>query len=90
MPSERPEDTKAGESDELTAIEGIGAQRGRWLREALGVSTYEALASLSAADIEARLRAEGKVVSRSAIEAWIGKARELSAGALEEYLVEDE
>jgi hypothetical protein len=81
MPSKRPEDTKAGDSDELTAIEGIGAQRERWLREALGVGTYEALATLSAADIEARLRAEGKAVSRSEIEAWIGKARELAADA---------
>jgi hypothetical protein len=81
MPRERPDDKKPAESDDLTAIEGIGAQRERWLRKALGVSTYEALGRLSANDIESRLRAEGQVVSRSAIEAWIAKASELAAGA---------
>jgi hypothetical protein len=80
MPSERPEGKKAVESDDLTAIEGIGVQRERWLRKALGVRTYKALATLSANDIESRLRAEGQVVSRSAIEVWIARASELAAG----------
>jgi hypothetical protein len=80
MPTEREVDTKAAESDDLTVIEGIGAQRERLLREALGIRTYEALAALSAADAESRLRAEGQVASRSVIEAWIARARELARG----------
>jgi hypothetical protein len=78
MPTERTEDTTA-ESDDLTVIEGIGAQRERLLRKVLGVRTYEGLAGLLPAEVESRLRAEGQVVSRSAIEAWIVKAGELTA-----------
>jgi hypothetical protein len=81
MPTERSEDKNTAESDDLTAIEGIGAQRERWLREALGASTYKALAALSADDVESRLRAEGQSVSRSAIEGWIARASELAAVA---------
>jgi hypothetical protein len=80
MPTERKEDTRAAEPDDLTVIEGIGAQRERLLREALGIRTYEALATLSAADVESRLRAEGQVASRSVIEVWIARARELAKG----------
>jgi hypothetical protein len=81
MARERSEERKSAQSDDLTAIEGIGIQRERWMRKALGISTYEALATFSADEIESRLRAEGQVVSRSAIEAWIARARELAGVA---------
>src|SRR6266508_222308 len=67
-----------GELDDLTAIEGIGGARQKWLRESLGVNTYGDLACLSADKIEAQLKSEGQVASRSAIESWIAQADELA------------
>jgi hypothetical protein len=86
MPSRRrPADSKthrSRESDDLTAIKGIGEARQRWFRESLGVRTYRQLAVLSTDEIESRLKAEKQTVSRSAIETWVGQARKL-AGAEE-------
>jgi hypothetical protein len=69
------------ESDDFTVIEGIGEVRQRWLRESLRVHTYRDLAALSADEVESRLKAEGQAASRSAIETWIARARELAAVA---------
>ena len=65
--------------DDLTVIPGIGPVRQRWLREALGVETYEDLAAFSADELEARMKAAGRSVSRSDIERWIGEAQRLAS-----------
>lgn len=67
--------------DNLTEITGIGPARQQWLREALGVRTYEDLAALAVEDVESRLRADGQIPSRAAIEKWLRQARELAAAA---------
>jgi hypothetical protein len=68
-----------GNLDELTRIRGIGPARQRWFREALGVRTFRDLANLSADAIEARLRADNQIASRSTIESWLLQAGELAA-----------
>jgi hypothetical protein len=65
--------------DDLTVIAGIKQARQRWLREVLGVHTYQDLATLSASQIQSRLKADGQIVSRSAIEGWLIKAKELAS-----------
>lgn len=65
--------------DELTQIKGIGPARQRWFREALNVRTYHDLASLSADVIEARLKVDGQIASRSIIESWLRQAGDLAA-----------
>jgi hypothetical protein len=67
--------------DDLTAIKGIGPARQRWLRESLHVRTYEDFAALSIGQIASQLKADGQIVSRSVIEAWLVKAGELAASA---------
>jgi len=64
--------------DDLTAIRGIGPARQQWLRESFNVRTYQDLAMLSVDEIESRLKADGQIPSRKAIEAWLIQARELA------------
>jgi hypothetical protein len=66
---------------DLTAITGIGPARQRWLRDSFDVHTYQDLAGLSVDRIESRLKADGQIVSRAAIEAWLVQAQELAAQA---------
>lgn len=73
--------TGSRKADDLTVIEGIGDARQRWLRDSLGVREYRDLAALSAEEVESRLKAEGQVASRNAIDAWITRAHELAAAA---------
>lgn len=65
--------------DDLTLIKGIGANRQQWLRDRLHLRTYADLAALSADTIEAQLKADGQIVSRAKIEAWLTHARQLAA-----------
>jgi hypothetical protein len=67
--------------DDLTEINGIGPVRQEWLRESLDVYTFRDLAVLSVDEIESRLKTEGKIISRSEIEAWIDQAQELDLTA---------
>jgi hypothetical protein len=64
--------------DDLTAIANIKETRQDWLRKTLNVQTYRDLATLSVDEIEARLKADGKIASRSMIQGWIDKAKELA------------
>jgi hypothetical protein len=73
--------TDSRKADDLTVIEGIGDARQRSLRDLLGVREYRDLAALSAEEVESRLKAEGQVASRTAIDAWITRAHELAAAA---------
>jgi hypothetical protein len=68
-------------ADDLSQIKGIGPVRQHWLRESLDVYTFRDLAASSAAEIEARLRAEGEIVSLKEIARWIAQARKLAAEA---------
>lgn len=70
--------------DELTAIKGIGASRQKWLQKTFKVQTYRDLADLSAEDIESRLKAEGKIVSRAEIETWIAQAEHLATSTVKD------
>jgi hypothetical protein len=74
--------TKSSERrhDDLSAIKGIGEATQRSLNEALGVRTYEDLATCSINVIEAELKSSGRNTSRNQIEEWLAQAREL-AGA---------
>ncbi len=65
--------------DDLTRLKGIGSVKQQWLREGLNIRTFRELATLSADEIESKLRAEGQTVSKSEIEGWIIQARELVA-----------
>ena len=66
--------------DDLTKIKGIGPTRQKWLQTSFQVWTFEGLAALSAAEIEARLSSESQQpVSRSEIEAWLAQAQSLAA-----------
>ena len=68
-------ETKRVDLDDLTVIDGIGAARQRWLREALHVATYADLAALPAHAISKRLRDEGKLAADAEIERWLAQAR---------------
>jgi len=70
--------------DELTAIKGIGASRQKWLQKTFNVQTYRDLADLSAEEIESRLKAEGKIVSRAEIETWIAQAKHLATSTVKD------
>jgi hypothetical protein len=63
--------------DDLSVIRGIGPARQRWLRDSFNARTYQDVARLSVDRIESRLKADGQIVSRGAIEAWLVQAREL-------------
>jgi len=70
--------------DELTAIKGIGASRQKWLQKTFNVQTYRDLADLSAEEIESRLKASGKIVSRAEIETWIAQAEHLATSTIKD------
>jgi hypothetical protein len=67
--------------DDLTAIKGIGLARQKWFGDALGVYTYEQLAALLVDEVEAKLKSDGKIPSRSEIETWISQAQTLATEA---------
>lgn len=71
-------------SDDLTAISGIGAVREKVLRESLDVRTFQDLAALSVDEIESQFKAEGQSVSRDLIKQWIAAARELAVATVAE------
>lgn len=80
-PHDRKPDAQSGADDDLTAIKGIGETTQAWLRKHLNVRRYGDLAALSAEDLEGRMKAEGRIVSRSQIDSWVVQARELAASA---------
>jgi hypothetical protein len=67
--------------DNLCTIRGIGPARQRWLRNSFKIQTYQGLAGLSVDQIEAQLKADGQIISRTAIEGWLAKAQELAGEA---------
>jgi hypothetical protein len=69
--------------DDLTKITGIGEARQRWLRESFDIHTFHDLANLSIAQIKEKMKADGLIISRKAIEAWLAQARELAKIASE-------
>lgn len=75
---EDPTKENGEECDDLTRIRGIGPIKQQWLRASFDVCTFRDLANLSVNEIEARLRSEGQVASRSDIENWISQAQELA------------
>lgn len=75
-------ENQPGASDDLTCIKGIGAATQRWFNDALHVYTYRDLAALSAENIEGHMKASGKIVSRTKIEAWLAQARGFATAPL--------
>jgi len=67
--------------DDLTTISGIGKTRQNWLRQSFNVRTFQELASLSVDQIEEKIKFDGLIVSRKAIEFWLEQAREFSSHA---------
>ena len=65
--------------DDLTQITGIGQSTQQWLRQTFDVYEYSDLAQLSAAELERKLKADGKIASRTRIEHWLTQAAELAA-----------
>jgi hypothetical protein len=76
--------------DDLTVIKGIGPVREKWLAETLAVSSFGELAALSVDEMEAELKAAGKIASRHEIETWIAQAREIAAANVEARPIEIE
>ena len=64
--------------DDLTTIKGIGQTRQQWLRDTFNVRTFRDLAALAADTIEARLKAEKQIPSRSHIERWLSEAKQFA------------
>jgi predicted flap endonuclease-1-like 5' DNA nuclease len=84
MPKSKSQtDSRDRKGEDLTAVKGIGPARRRWLREAMSVHSYQDLAGTSAPDIEARLKAEGQVISKTEIGRWVAQAQGLALAANE-------
>jgi len=64
--------------DDLTSIKGIGQSRPEWLKNMLGVRTYQNLAALSPEKILSQLKSDGMIASQGEVERWIDQARELA------------
>jgi hypothetical protein len=64
--------------DDLTVIKGIGPTRQEWLRKSFDIHTYDDLAALSPDELEAQLKADGRIASRSELEAWLTQAQHLA------------
>ena len=64
--------------DDFTVIKGIKKTRQAWLREHLQAMTYANLAALTADEIEATLKADGRFAARKTIESWIEQAAKLA------------
>jgi len=69
--------TKEKTYDDLTQMKGIGKKRQTWLQEEMHVYRYADLATLSAEELETRLRETGQPVSRNTIQDWIDQATKL-------------
>lgn len=67
--------------NDLTTIKGIGPTRQAWLRAHFPVQTCGDLAALTPDEIEAKLKAEKQIVSRTEIESWIAQAQALVTAA---------
>lgn len=80
-PHDDQSDAQPGGYDDLTAIKGIGETTQAWLRKNLNVRRYSDLTALSAGDVEERMKAEGRIISRGKIDTWIAQAQELAASA---------
>jgi hypothetical protein len=76
--------------DDLTKITGIGEARERWLKQSFNIRTFQDLASLSVAQIEEKIKLDGLIVSRKAIESWLERAAEFSSHAGEVLLPTEE
>jgi hypothetical protein len=65
--------------DDLTQVTGIGEARQRWLRQSFNIRFFQDLASLTVAQIEEKMKIDGLIISRKAIEAWLVQADELTS-----------
>ena len=74
----RPMNGKNKKMDDLTVINGIKSARQDWLRNKLGVQTYQDLASLSTENILIQLKRDNMIVSHNDVILWISKAKELA------------
>ena len=64
--------------NDLTVIKGIGTARQEWLRNRLGIRTYQNLIDLPQAEIISKLKSDGQIVSRAEVEMWVAQARSLA------------
>src|SRR5215203_3207972 len=76
--------------DDLTQIKGIGHSTQQWLRETFAIYEYQDLAELSATELEQKLKADGKIASRSRIEQWLIQAVDLDKTTTTEKPAVDE
>jgi hypothetical protein len=86
MPTDAKKDqpVKKGsrKADDLTAIKGIGDSLKQWLRDSFKVHTFADIAALSAEEVEARAKQDGRFLPFSRIQQIIAQARELSDDSL--------
>lgn len=66
--------------DDLTILKGIGPARQQWLRDSFAVQTFADLAALMPDDVEQRLKVDGQIARREAIEEWLAQAQALATG----------
>jgi hypothetical protein len=90
MTDAREKTRTAEEHDDLTRIKGIGEVTQQWLRDTFAVQTFHDLAQISPADIEERLKLEGKITTRSKIEEWLAQAQDLAGPISESADIEQE
>lgn len=64
--------------DDLTKITGIGESRQEWFRQSFDVRTFQDLVRLTVTQIEKKMKRDGLIVSRQAIEAWLDQAGEFT------------
>ena len=64
--------------DDLTKITGIGEARERWLKQSFNIRTFQDLAKLTVAQIEKKMKLDGQIISRKAIEVWLDQAAEFT------------
>jgi len=65
--------------DDLTKITGIGEVRERWLKQSFNIRSFQDLSKLTIAQIEKKMKLDGQIISRKAIEAWLDQAAEFAS-----------
>jgi hypothetical protein len=76
LTSENPMNSNDNEYDDLTALANIGEARQKDIRAWFGAPTYQDYAALSASEVKARFKDEGKLFTLKDIEESIADARE--------------
>lgn len=73
---DQPSKKGSKKPDDLTAIKGIGDSLKQWLRESFKVHTFAEIAALSAHEVGARAKQDGRFLPLSKIEQILAQARE--------------